>query len=179
MWNFTPTNEPKDRGESGILVPFIEDARADYAPYYSSDKSEPEAKAEVSAELQKLGAVHVRFQPGFFTFNQQKRYGYNIRFLSRGAESVIRVAGLPMKAKETEVKINQVRVQALLNVRDWLKAAVTSQVFTPGASPLTPYMLVDGQRTAVEVLEAFAQSGQLPQLLPPSGPTVEGEIVID
>lgn len=174
MWNFTPTD--KEEAGSGLTAPFFEDARADFAPYYASDKSEGDAKTEVRAELAKLGGNRVMFQAGFFTIADQKRYGYNIRFHTRGAEAIIRVAGLPIR-RETDRRVEQARIQALLNVRDWLKAAVTSQIFTPGSNPLTPFILVDGQRTVAEVMEIYVQSGQIPRL--PAGPQADIEIEVE
>jgi hypothetical protein len=163
MWSFTPTeNAPTD---SGIVIPFFEDARADFAPYYSSDKSEQAARSEVQDELLKLGGLAVNFQGGYFTIADHKRYGYSIHFKLYSAPAVIRVAGLPIR-KETPRRIEQVRIQALLNVRDWLKAAVTTQIFTPAGHPLTPFLLVDGRRTFIELMEEYARSGSLPQLPP-------------
>jgi hypothetical protein len=40
--------------------------------------------------------------------------------------------------------MRQVRVQALLNVRDWLKVSVTQQVFSPGSHPLVVHLLQPG-----------------------------------
>lgn len=36
--------------------------------------------------------------------------------------------------------------------REWLKAAVTARVFSPGANPLVQFLLVDGDRTLIEAL---------------------------
>lgn len=85
--------------------------------------------------------------------------GYVIHFSLQGGPGAIRVAGLLIRL-ENEKKIKQVRVQALLNVRDWLKAAVTSQVFAPGNNVLYQHLLVDGQRT---VADMFA-TGNMPML---------------
>jgi hypothetical protein len=166
-WTFTPTDKGAPE-TPGVQVPFWEDARADFAPYYASRKSETDARQEVENELSKLGAYLVKFQPGTFTLGKLKRHGYNIRFkITGGAEAVIRVAGLPMRAAENQGKIEKVRTQALLIVRDWLKVAITTQVFTPGASVLIQFMLVDGERTLSEVVDAHLRAGNIPQLPPP------------
>lgn len=89
MWNFVPIDKPGP-SESGIPVPYFEEARADYAPYYRSRMSEANAKAEVINELNKLGGSRVKFVAGYFTREKQKRYGFTIYFLARGVESVIR-----------------------------------------------------------------------------------------
>jgi len=74
--NFTPDKTQ----ELDISVPFIEDARADVAPFYSSDKTIKQAKAEVERNLAKLGAAIQRFQSGKFEVNAQARFGYLITF---------------------------------------------------------------------------------------------------
>jgi hypothetical protein len=116
-FTFTSTEETAANN-----APYYEDARADFAPYYASGKSVKVAKAEVTAELGKLGGVVVAFREGFFGEGRGRRYGYEIDFLLHDRHGLLRVAGLPMR-RETEAKREQVRVQALLNVRDWLKAA--------------------------------------------------------
>ena len=159
-----------------VNVPFYEDARADFAPYYRSQKTVKAAKTEVAAELAKLGGAVVAFREGFFGHKPKRygekslRYGYEIDFLLYERRGVLRVAGLPLRS-ETPAKIEQVRVQALLNVRDWLKAAVTQPVFQPGAGhPLLMHMLVDGKRT---VADYIAQSGRLTALA--AGDVADGE----
>lgn len=164
MWQFTPTEVAQS--ETDIPVPDFEDARADFAPYYASILSETEAQVAVSNEIGKLGARAIRFEPGYFTIQKRKRYGYNIRFEVNSQEAIYRVAGLPMRA-ETEKKIERVRVQALLNVRDRFKSIITSKVFAPGESPLIQYTIVDGQRSLAEVFEEYIQRGQLPTLPSP------------
>lgn len=155
--NFTFTST---EATSAAAVPFYEGARADFAPYYASGKSVKVAKAEVAAELAKLGGAVIAFHEGYFG-DRPRRYGYEIDFLVGERRGLLRVAGLPMR-RESPAKIEQVRVQALLNVRDWLKAAVTQPVFQPGAGhPLLMHLLVDGRRT---VADYIAQAGRLPEL---------------
>lgn len=167
-FRFTPTgNQSND-----LNIPNIEDARSDFAPYYTAYKNHTveSAKTQVITELAKLGAGGILFQEGYFEHGKAKRHGYNVYFQYGRAKGVIRVAGLPIGKSATETKIKQVRVQALLNVRDWLKAAVTSRVFSPGGDALIPHMLVDGQRTVADYIHA---QGQLPQLNAPSEIVVE------
>lgn len=158
-WQFKPDEETV----RGIEVPYFEDARADFAPYYRSRDTEAEARRAVLAELHKLDAF-ATFHPGMFTVRGEQRYGYEVRFHISGQPGVIRVAGLPFRGKATSQKVAQVRVQALLNVRDWIKTGITSQVFTPGYAVLVPFLLVDGSRTIMDVL---VQTGKIPQLNPP------------
>lgn len=160
-FRFTPTDQSQN-----LHVPFYEDARADFAPYYDiRNKTIGEAQKEVVTEMGKLGAHSVIFQEGYFGEGKQRRYGYVIQFGYSTARGVIRVAGLPMKQEHTGNKIRKVRLQALMNVRDWLKSAVTSQVFAPGNDVLIQHLLIDGQRT---VADYITQTGNLPRLNPPA-----------
>lgn len=170
-FQFTPTQQEKK-----VNVPFFEEARADYAPHYNAkNKSVRTAQDEIIKELAKLGGAGVQFQEGFFGTGQDKRYGYVIYFQYNGAAGIIRVAGLPMRHRETQIKIGKIRLQALLNVRDWLKATVTGQIFSPGSEPLMQYLLVDGMNT---IADYIAKTSQLPRLNPVpllAGEVVEGE----
>ena len=154
-FSFTPTD-----AATKTRVPYYEDARADFAPYYRSKKTNKAARAEVTAELAKLDGAVVAFREGYFGV-KPKRYGYEIEFLLFGRRGVLRVVGLPMW-NETETKKAQVLVQALLNVRDWLKTLVTQRTFQPSAvHPLVTHMLMDNGRT---VGEELAARGRLPEI---------------
>ncbi|MGB1285013.1 MAG: hypothetical protein ACPG7F_00650 [Aggregatilineales bacterium] len=159
MFNFKPDEK------QGIDAPFIEDARADFAPYYRSreNKNINQAQHEVLAELAKLGAGG-RFVDGVFDVDGQERYGYILHFYFAGLEGVIPVVGLPIRNK-TKVRVEAVRIQALLILRDWLKASVTKQVFSPGSAVLVPYLLVDGQRTVTQFLLDEQRMPQLPEIV--------------
>lgn len=159
QWSFTPDNK-----DSTIVVPWFEDARKDFAPYYSSTKNLKSAMSEVSQEMVKLGAFITNFQPGKFTVNKKLRLGYVIEFLLNGATGRLMIAGLPIFS-HTPAKENRVRVQCLLNVRDWLKAAVTMQVFSPDTSPLIPYLLAPGADGQLHTIaELVTRQGELPAL---------------
>lgn len=172
-FTFTPTET------DAIKVPYFEDARANFAPYYSVKKSIEHAKTEVITELAKLGAGGVLFQPGYFGDGKDKRYGYNITFGYGGGQGLIRVAGLPIKHAQTDKKIENVRVQALLNVRDWLKGAVTARVFSPGSDVLIPFMIVatnlDGE--PVTVADHLRSGYGMPLLNSGTATVLQGEII--
>ncbi|MFW5941906.1 MAG: hypothetical protein ACOCXI_08905 [Chloroflexota bacterium] len=167
-FHFTPDAQQQEQ----IEVPYFEEARANFAPYYSSTSTIARAQSEVITELARLGAGGILFVAGRFG----ERYGYEIRFTYGGAPGVIRVAGLPIAKTETERKIDQVRLQALLNVRDWLKAQVTHRVFSPGSDPLIQQLLVDERRTLAEFVR---ETRALPQPNPPEPPLIEGGEVVD
>lgn len=146
-FTFTPTDSLNDLI---LRVPFIEDARADFAPFYSTSKTVDTLQNEVVTEVAKLGGGGVLFREGFFG-EKPKRYGYLISFNMNGQPARMVAAGLPIRS-ETPAKREQVKKQALANVREWLKAAVTARVFSPGANPLVQFLLVDGERTLIEAL---------------------------
>jgi|ERR1041385_428877 hypothetical protein len=150
MQNFTFT--PSEEMESGIKVPFLEEARSSFAPYYDQrDKNDLKVKEQIYAEMAKLSAGNIIFQEGHFG-DTPKRHGYIVRFTLGGLPARMLVAGLPIRDGVTPLKILRVRLQALYVMRDWLKAAVTSQVFSPGNHPLIQFLLVDGQRTLAQVV---------------------------
>ena len=156
MFNFTPAEN-----DNKLIVPDVEDARSGYAPYYRSGKNVNTVKQEVSAEMAKLDRAVFKFVEGVFEVNGQKRHGFEIYFMYAGRQGVIRVAGLPMRS-ESKAKIETVKVQALLNVRDWLKAEVTAQIFAPGHDPLLGHMLLPDGKTTVS--EYIRQQNDLPLL---------------
>ena len=80
-FTFTPTDN-----SATTSVPYYEDARADFAPYYRSQKSVKTAKAEAAEELAKLGGVVVAFREGYFG-HKPRRYGYEIEFLTAGTHN--------------------------------------------------------------------------------------------
>lgn len=169
---FTPIED--DQPEDKIKVPFLEDARADFAPYYDNRGSIAEAQAALSAEFAKLGAGIVRFREGDFTISDQVRRGYQIEFTWRGVRGRIMVAGLPIEKGVTDVKLKKAKIQALLNVRDWIKASVTTRIFSPGEHPLISHLLMKNGKT---MAESALESMHLPQL--PSGEEfdwIEGEV---
>ena len=166
-FNFTPTDT-----DTSVKVPFFEDARADFAPYYSSRQDGwtiKRAQAAVSEEMGKLKGGVVAFREGVFS-DKGQRYGYQIDFVMEGATGRLNIAGLPIRSNLTPKKIESVRIQALLNMRDWLKTAITSMVFSPGNNPLIPHLLGPGGRTMAEFIAERA-SLDMPLLV---GEIVEG-----
>lgn len=156
----TFTFTPLDEAKGGIKVPYYENATKDTAPYYSSTRTVDAAKQEVLQHLHALNAVG-SFQEGDFNVNGQKRRGYVLHFTLNGAAGRMIVAGLPI-ATSTPNKVDRVRVQALLNLADWLKNAITTQVFSPGLNPLIPFMLVDENRTVADMVRDQTASFMLP-----------------
>lgn len=179
-FQFTP-----DSQQAQIEVPFIEDATAATAPYYTANANARKKgtdvnkitrlHSEIGVELGKLGAILTGIIPGTYGSGKAKRYGYVIRFVYGGAQGVIHVAGLPMRS-ETPNKKQDVLVQALSIVRDWLKSAVTARVFNPRSDVLIPYLLVDKEHT---VADYIADRGKLPRMDTPMLENGATEIVIE
>lgn len=168
---FTPD---ENKANDAISVPFLEDARADFAPFYSSNKTVKQATAELEKEMAKLSASVIRMQSGKFEVNGKSRLGYLIEFSLYGLKGQLTVAALPIR-KSTPVKENQARVQALLNVVQWGQTMVTQRVFAPGENPLIPYLLAsDG----IPIIQKIV-GGLLPQLAAPQPDVVEAEVIKD
>ena len=101
MFVFTP-----DIQDNTIDIPFFENARADFAPYYAVRKTTTlkSAESQVAEELAKLGGYVTGFHRGIYQIDAMERYGYEIRFMHGGTSGIIRIAGLPIHSK-TEKKI--------------------------------------------------------------------------
>lgn len=155
-YTFTPITDPT----APIKVPFYENATKETAPYYSSTRTIDAAKAEVLQHLHVLNAVGT-FQEGDFNVNGQKRRGYVLEFTLNERRGRMVVAGLPIAAP-TPNKLERVRVQALLNLADWLKNAITTQIFSPGLNPLIPFMPVDETHTVADMVNGGEASLLLP-----------------
>lgn len=157
-FQFTPAQDAKQ----SPAVPFFEDARADYAPFYSTTKTPEVVQSEIIVELAKLGGYAVYFVEGVFQLGKYKRHGYEVRFMANGAPGVFRVAGLPMRSEDTKKK-QRVLAQALCIVREWVAGMVTAKTFMPGTEPLVQYLLVDDVHT---VTDHILSAGKLPELAP-------------
>jgi len=157
---FTATSDAES-----MTIPYWEDARSNYAPYYDiRNRTLEDAKNEVAAELGKLGGGIVGWIEGYWGSGTKKRYGYKLRYIYGGAIGEMVVAGLPMQGQQTDRKVFQVRLQALLILRDWLKNTVTSRVFTPGSDVLIASLLVSGEMTLAEYIK---RNGNMPRINPP------------
>jgi hypothetical protein len=165
---------PDKTNSEDVHVPFLEDARADFAPFYSSKKTIKQADAELRTEMAKLNASVLRIQSGKFNVNGKTRLGYLIDFTLYGLNGQLTVAALPIRT-HTVTKENQARVQALLNVVQWVQTMITQRVFSPGENPLIPYLLAaDGKPIIQKIVE-----GGLLQLQAPKSDVVEAEIIKD
>lgn len=163
--------EIDDAVHEKLPPPYFEEATAEFAPYYTVGAhgvTEPQVKLDVTEEIAKLDGEILGFQK----VKYEGRFGYMIKYHLRGLPGVIHVAGLPIKHKATDKKISHVRVQALCNVRDWLKSAVTAEIFSPGCNILASHLLVPGSTfdNPVTVVQHLMGEGEL--LIPSSVPII-------
>lgn len=169
--NFTPDEDQ----DAGAKVPYYEDARADYAPYYSTSTrrnwSVSKAKLALQSEMSKLGGTVVDYLEGTFE-GEKTRRGFIIKFLLNGKPGRLTVACLPIRSW-TQVRHDAARIQALLIIRDWLKAQVTSMIFSPGNNPLVPHLLTAKGQTLAEMIADRADL-DMPRL---EAGVIDGEII--
>lgn len=170
-FQFTPLQDTNQ----AVSVPFFEDARADFAPFYSTSKAPDTVQAEIIAELAKLGGYAVYFVYGTFHDDKRKRHGYEVRFTLNGAPGMFRVAGLPMRTEDAK-KREKVLAQALCICREWVKGMVTTKVFMPGTEPLAQYLLVNGQGDTIT--DFIISRGKLPELTATKGETVDAVVEV-
>ncbi len=159
MIGFTQTSKDDNK----IHVPFFEDATAATAPYYTTGRSIASVQKEIAGILDQLGGERIRFVEGWFG-DKPRRYGHILKFRYADQDAQIISAGLPMRNATTK-KTETVKVQALLIVKDQLKAAFTALVFSPGSYPLMQYVLGAGDKTLGEL---FVNRYELPMLNPPA-----------
>lgn len=174
-----------DKNQSGGgVIPFLEQATAETAPFYTTSLTMPKAIQKLTLSLARLGGILIEIQNGYFPFESPeykgkkfKRYGGVIAYMYSGRMGYIKFAGLPILREETAIKVARSRVQAVLIVNSWLTATYTQKVFTPGdfANPLILHLLVDGKNTVSDVLHG--KGGNLPQISAPAKDYIEGEFI--
>jgi hypothetical protein len=138
------------------------------------------AQSQAAQAMYDLGV-----QPGSAYFEEgefrdslgRTRHGYLIRFHMHGIPGNIVLAGLPMHHKSTPKKLKAIRVQALLVLRDWFKAGITSIVFTPSANPLFGFLEAGPAYPGKSLAEVITERWQMPQIGDRVGSDiVDGEI---
>ncbi len=157
--------EIDDDVSAKLPIPYFEEARAKFARYYTvgpDGTTESQVKLQIVDEISKLGGEILGFQKVIY----DGRYGYMIKYHLRNAPGVIHVAGLPFKHKATDKKKVHARVQALCNVREWLKNAVSAEIFSPGCNILTSHLLMPGSTfdDPVTIVQHVMQEKEVPML---------------
>jgi hypothetical protein len=143
-------------------VPFLEDARSDDGwQGHGTGERVAALRAQISAEIGRLGGTVTRWLPGMYEIDDQKRPGIQIGYQIVGPggsafEGRIDVAGLPWRdpyggkkshggyKTAVENKKDTSLRMALYNVRQALIAMRNLQMLSPGYAALIPWMLKPG-----------------------------------
>lgn len=170
-------------------VPLLDEARAeDGWQGQGTKESITSLRAQISAEIGRLGGTVTRWMRGEYEIEGQARPGIQIEYqITNQSGSAfsgrIDVAGLPWKApyggnrSHTSYKLavennkNKSLAMALYNVREALKAMRILQVLSPGYAALVPWMLV--AETGKTIGEMWGIGNK--QLMAPGGEIVEAE----
>jgi hypothetical protein len=139
MWKFVSNGKPN---KDLTHIPFFEDqGKVDIMNYNESTKSRAVALSELLLEISNLDGYGVTYQYGtFLGLETVNRCGYVIDFYCEARMIRMRVLALPTKEPENE---EQAVVQALLNMRDWLRASSVARVFSPGVDIMKLLQFVD------------------------------------
>jgi len=173
--NFIP-----DQDQAEIQIPYYEDAHSDDGwQGHATNESAESLRAQISAEIGRLGGTVTRWMKGIFHINEQERQGIQIAYQVVGLngevfQGRIDVAGLPFKLpyggkkghggykNAVESKKKKSLTMALYNVREALKAMRILRALSPGYAALIPWLLVgDSEKT---IGEAFISGSGLPAL---------------
>lgn len=166
-------------------VPLLEDARADDGwKGQSTNKSIEQLRAEISAEIGRLGGTMTRFMRGEYEIQGQTRPGaiieYNIVSLEgQGFRGRIDIAGLPFEkstGRQDSERTNRRRrdkslQMALFNVREGLQGSRILQTLSPGYAALVPWLITDSGQTFGQLWREGLGTAALP------APSKDGEVV--
>jgi len=144
-------------------VPYFEDSKLHEVPGRGTEKSELQLQNEIRNLMVRLQAANVYFTVGkYYSGNGiPDRHGYLMTFTLNGIPGRMEIAALPLR-KETDARKRDALKQSLYLVRQWLEAEIMSVMYRPGAVPLVPYLIGQGDKTVTELL---AERGDLPLLV--------------
>lgn len=140
-------------------TPFFEDAQSVQAAGYDLRNEIEYYQTKLETALRRMEATQIIF---INAKDDAKplRYGYRITFRLNGIPGRIDILAMPLK-KETPARKLQALKQALYIKALELEAALNSRFIEPGAIPLIPYLIGDGDMT---VKEAMTRGYDLPML---------------
>lgn len=153
----------------------------------STDKSLEQLRAEISAEIGRLGGTMTGWLRGEYEMdNKDKRPGVEITYQivtksGNAFEGRIAIAALPYEVSDgrtDSARINRGRAEkslrmGLFNVRDTLQSSRIMEVLSPGYAALMPWLLA-GQSDQT-ISELWSEQGMGQPALPV--PDEDGEIV--
>lgn len=174
MFEFTPES-PKKSGFDLYDVPYYEDSSDKKVAGHSTTKSIGTLKSEVVELLSRLGADSSIFVLGKYQVGKYSRWGYKIDFNLEGLPGQLLVAALPLK-NETDVRRDKALRQALFLIRDMLASEYHSSMYRPGVIPLVPYLLVEKDKTAMQM---FIETSNIPLLASGEFVDEDGSQIID
>lgn len=177
-----------DEDGADFDVPFFNEVRADDGwKGQSTDKSLEQLRAEISAEIGRLGGTMTGWMRGEYeTPNGGRRAGVEIKYqiVTAGGsafEGRIAIAALPYPVSEGRAdseRTNRKRAEkslrmGLFNVRDALQSSRILQTLSPGYAALMPWLLAgEDERT---ISELWAEQGMGQPALP--APDEDGDII--
>ncbi len=165
-------------------VPFLEKARADDGwKGQSTNKSIEQLRAEISAEIGRLGGTMTKFMRGEYEIADQTRPGAVVEYQLVGPDGRafpgrIDIAGLPFeqsKNRQDSARINRGRrdkslQMALFNIREGLQSSRILQTLSPGYSALIPWLITESGATFGQLWREGLGDRALP------APTADGDI---
>lgn len=181
--NFIPDSESEKAD-----VPFLDEARSDDGwQGHTTNESISALRAQISAEIGRLGGTVTRWLRGTYQIDGNERPGIQIGYQVIGPyenvfEGRIDVAGLPWKPpyggnrshggykSAAEKKKEQSLAMALYNVREALRAMRILQILSPGYAALVPWLLKPGTDKTLGEMWAIG-SKSLP------APSDDGQII--
>lgn len=163
--NFIP-----DTDNETFEIPFLDDARSDDGwQGHSTNESIGSLRAQITAEIGRLGGTVIRWMRGTYHIQNQERPGVQIVYQivkqnNAFFEGRIDIAGLPWRPPyggkkshggykdAVEKKKEKSLAMALYNVREALKAMRIMQTLSPGYAALVPWLLAgDSGKTIGEL----------------------------
>ena len=178
---------PDENGQD-FDVPYFDKVTAkDGWKGQSTDKSLEQLRAEISAEIGRLGGTMTGWMRGEYEMeNGDKRPGVEIKYqivtqAGTAFEGRIAIAALPYEVSEgrqDSARINRTRAEkslrmGLFNVRDTLQSSRIMQVLSPGYAALMPWLLTGHDDRTIS--ELWAEQGLGQPALP--APDEDGDIV--
>lgn len=167
---FIPDDDPTD-----LKIPYFEDSNNNYGIQgHGTTKSESQLLSEISGALGRLEGMFIRAATGRFEEEGHPvRHGYIIYFTYKGIPGEIKVAGLPLRGKATEARIQKTKNMALYNIRNTLEAQFMMRLLSPGSIPLLQHLRLAGGKSVADYI-----SDNFLALEAPADPDlIEGELV--
>lgn len=145
----------KDAMKQQVDILYLEDANSSNSQFHTSSMSIDKQIERVKLAMARLNGFATDFIP--VVFETPERYGYLIEFMVKGgALGRLSIAGLPLRTKKGtqyySAKVEQARKQALAVAAHMFDAHANSTQHLPMSNPLMMYLLVDGEKTVMQMM---------------------------